>query len=189
MFPKDFRLQRPKRLRAVEPIEAKVADRALPLGLVPHEIGARSPARALAALGGCWARTWRLRNRHPLRTDGYHLCDDTSARSMPIPARPALPCVGHQATQGQVLSLEEPISRGVSRHQWASPRFEESGARGPALSAAVRMRPSALPNVAPPLPATLLPGTPEPGRQRLWRRPPRFRGNEGASLAPRIGQI
>ena len=48
-------------------------------GVVPHEIGAGSPAAALAAQA-VLARTWALRNRHRFAVDGYHLCSDTQCQ-------------------------------------------------------------------------------------------------------------
>ena len=48
-------------------------------GVVPHEIGAGSPAEALAAQT-VLARTWALRNRHRFAVDGYHLCADTQCQ-------------------------------------------------------------------------------------------------------------
>jgi SpoIID/LytB domain protein len=49
------------------------------LGVVPHEIGAGSPAAALGAQA-VLARTWALRNRHRFAVDGYHLCADTQCQ-------------------------------------------------------------------------------------------------------------
>ncbi len=48
-------------------------------GVVPHEIGAGSPAAALAAQA-VLARTWALSNQHRYRVDGYHLCADTQCQ-------------------------------------------------------------------------------------------------------------
>jgi SpoIID/LytB domain protein len=48
-------------------------------GVVPHEIGAGSPAAALAAQA-VLARTWALRNQHRFAVDGYHLCADTQCQ-------------------------------------------------------------------------------------------------------------
>jgi SpoIID/LytB domain protein len=48
-------------------------------GVVPHEIGAGSPAAALAAQA-VLARTWAVRNSHRFRVDGYHLCADTQCQ-------------------------------------------------------------------------------------------------------------
>ena len=48
-------------------------------GVVPHEIGAGSPAAALAAQA-VLARTWALRNHHRFTVDGYHLCADTQCQ-------------------------------------------------------------------------------------------------------------
>ncbi len=49
------------------------------LGVVPHEIGAGSPAAALAAQA-VLARTWALRNQGRYGVDGYHLCSDTQCQ-------------------------------------------------------------------------------------------------------------
>jgi SpoIID/LytB domain protein len=49
------------------------------LGVVPHEIGAGSPAAALAAQA-VLARTWAVRNQHRFVVDGYHLCADTQCQ-------------------------------------------------------------------------------------------------------------
>jgi SpoIID/LytB domain protein len=48
-------------------------------GVVPHEIGAASPAAALAAQA-VLARTWAVRNSHRFAVDGYHLCADTQCQ-------------------------------------------------------------------------------------------------------------
>ncbi|MCS5690950.1 SpoIID/LytB domain-containing protein [Cyanobium sp. FGCU-6] len=48
-------------------------------GVVPQEIGAGSPAAALAAQA-VLARTWALRNSHRFAVDGYHLCADTQCQ-------------------------------------------------------------------------------------------------------------
>ena len=48
-------------------------------GVVPHEIGAGSPAVALAAQA-VLARTWALRNIQRFAVDGYHLCADTQCQ-------------------------------------------------------------------------------------------------------------
>jgi SpoIID/LytB domain protein len=48
-------------------------------GVVPHEIGAGSPAAALAAQT-VLARTWAVSNRHRFAVDGYHLCADTQCQ-------------------------------------------------------------------------------------------------------------
>jgi SpoIID/LytB domain protein len=48
-------------------------------GVVPHEIGAGSPAAALAAQA-VLARTWAVRNQHRFVVDGYHLCADTQCQ-------------------------------------------------------------------------------------------------------------
>ena len=48
-------------------------------GVVPHEIGAGSPAAALRAQT-VLARTWALANSHRFRIDGYHLCSDTQCQ-------------------------------------------------------------------------------------------------------------
>lgn len=80
------------------------------LGVVPHEIGAGSPAAALAAQA-VLARTWALRNSHRYDVDGYHLCSDTQCQVYADP-RQAGAAVRRavEATRGQVLSWEgQPI--------------------------------------------------------------------------------
>jgi SpoIID/LytB domain protein len=79
-------------------------------GVVPHEIGAGSPAAALAAQA-VLARTWALRNRHRFALDGYHLCADTQCQVYSDP-RQAGAAVRRaiSGTAGQVLAVEgEPI--------------------------------------------------------------------------------
>ncbi|WP_269623860.1 SpoIID/LytB domain-containing protein [Prochlorococcus marinus] len=48
-------------------------------GVVPYEIGANSPAAALAAQA-VLARTWALANSHRFKVDGYNLCRDTQCQ-------------------------------------------------------------------------------------------------------------
>ena len=48
-------------------------------GVVPHEIGAASPAAALDTQA-VLARTWALRNQHRYQADGYHLCASTQCQ-------------------------------------------------------------------------------------------------------------
>ncbi len=48
-------------------------------GVVPHEIGAGSPAAALEAQA-VLARTWAVSNRLRFQADGYHLCADTQCQ-------------------------------------------------------------------------------------------------------------
>jgi SpoIID/LytB domain protein len=79
-------------------------------GVVPHEIGAGSPAAALAAQA-VLARTWALRNRHRFEVDGYHLCSDTQCQVYSDP-RQAGSAVRQAVsrTAGQVLAQNgEPI--------------------------------------------------------------------------------
>ena len=79
-------------------------------GVVPHEIGAGSPAAALAAQA-VLARTWALRNQHRFAVDGYHLCADTQCQVYSDP-RQAGGAVRQaiQATSGQVLAWQgQPI--------------------------------------------------------------------------------
>ena len=79
-------------------------------GVVPHEIGAGSPAAALAAQA-VLARTWAVRNQTRFRADGYHLCADTQCQvySDPAVASPAV----RQAiasNRGRVLAAaDQPI--------------------------------------------------------------------------------
>ena len=72
-------------------------------GVVPHEIGAGSPAAALAAQA-VLARTWALRNQHRFAVDGYHLCSDTQCQVYSDP-RQAGSAVRQAiaATSGRVL--------------------------------------------------------------------------------------
>ncbi|MEN9861098.1 MAG: SpoIID/LytB domain-containing protein [Vulcanococcus sp.] len=76
------------------------------LGVVPHEIGAGSPAAALAAQA-VLARTWALGNQHRFAVDGYHLCADTQCQVYRDP-RQAGAAVRQAitATSGQVLSWQ-----------------------------------------------------------------------------------
>jgi SpoIID/LytB domain protein len=80
-------------------------------GVVPHEIGAGSPAAALQAQA-ILARTWALANSHRFGIDGYHLCSDTQCQVYSDPrhagtgVRQAI-----RATAGQVLQWQgQPIS-------------------------------------------------------------------------------
>ena len=75
-------------------------------GVVPHEIGAGSPAAALAAQA-VLARTWALRNQHRFFVDGYHLCSDTQCQVYSDP-RQAGPAVRQavSGTAGRVLAAE-----------------------------------------------------------------------------------
>ena len=80
-------------------------------GVVPHEIGAGSPAAALQAQT-VLARTWALANSHRFRIDGYHLCSDTQCQVYSDP-RHAGGAVREAiaVTEGKLLSLNnEPIS-------------------------------------------------------------------------------
>jgi len=72
-------------------------------GVVPHEIGAGSPAAALQAQA-VLARTWALANSHRFALDGYHLCSDTQCQVYSDP-RQASPSVRQaiRATAGEVL--------------------------------------------------------------------------------------
>ena len=80
-------------------------------GVVPHEIGAGSPAAALQAQT-VLARTWALANSHRFRIDGYHLCSDTQCQVYSDP-RQAGGAVRQaiSATAGRLLSWKgQPIS-------------------------------------------------------------------------------
>ena len=93
-------------------------------GVVPHEIGAGSPAAALQAQA-VLARTWALANSHRFALDGYHLCSDTQCQVYSDP-RLASPAVRQaiRATSGEVLLWDgQPIhavyhatNGGVSAH-------------------------------------------------------------------------
>ncbi|MEB3333769.1 MAG: SpoIID/LytB domain-containing protein [Cyanobacteriota bacterium] len=79
-------------------------------GVVPHEIGAGSPAAALAAQA-VLARTWAVRNLGRYRADGYHLCADTQCQVYSDPGQ-ATPSVRQAiaSSRGQVLAAaEQPI--------------------------------------------------------------------------------
>ena len=79
-------------------------------GVVPHEIGAGSPAAALQAQA-VLARTWALANSHRFAIDGYHLCSDTQCQVYSDP-RQASASVREaiRTTSGEVLRWEgEPI--------------------------------------------------------------------------------
>ena len=82
-------------------------------GVVPHEIGAGSPAAALEAQA-VLARTWALANRHRFAIDGYHLCSDTQCQVYSDPRQAsAVVRQAIAATSGQVLAWKgEPI------HAW-----------------------------------------------------------------------
>jgi len=160
------------------PIEALPAS-----GLVPNEIGARSPAAALACPGVLshlgLAQPATLRNRW-LTTSAL----PPSARSMRSPRPAAAVRWGHfRPPRARYSAWERTEIQSVYHAPMAasSAGFEEvwSGEAPPYLQASGW--PSAfLPNAfRRPLPATLLPRTPEPGRQRLCRRPPVSAGNEG----------
>ena len=73
-------------------------------GVVPHEIGAGSPAAALA-VQAVLARTWAVRNRMRYQVDGYHLCADTQCQVYQDP-RQASAAVRRAiaSTRGQVLA-------------------------------------------------------------------------------------
>jgi SpoIID/LytB domain protein len=73
-------------------------------GVVPHEIGAGSPAAALA-VQAVLARTWAVRNRIRYQVDGYHLCADTQCQVYQDP-RQASAAVRRAiaSTRGQVLA-------------------------------------------------------------------------------------
>ena len=79
-------------------------------GVVPHEIGAGSPAAALAAQA-VLARTWAVRNQHRFAVDGYHLCADTQCQVYSDPrqagaaTRSAIAATRHRvlAWQGQPI--------------------------------------------------------------------------------------
>ncbi len=55
-------------------------------GVVPHEIGARSPEAALAAQA-VLARTWAFANSHRFKVDGYNLCSDTQCQVYKDPSK------------------------------------------------------------------------------------------------------
>ncbi len=55
-------------------------------GVVPYEIGANSPAAALAAQA-VLARTWAVANSHRFKVDGYNLCSDTQCQVYKDPSK------------------------------------------------------------------------------------------------------
>ena len=80
-------------------------------GVVPHEIGAGSPAAALQ-VQTVLARTWALANSHRFRIDGYHLCSDTQCQVYSDPRQAGSAVLqAIAATSGQLLSWQRrPIS-------------------------------------------------------------------------------
>ena len=80
-------------------------------GVVPHEIGAGSPAAALQAQT-VLARTWALANSHRFRIDGYHLCSDTQCQVYSDPRQAGSAVLqAIAATRGRLLSWNgSPIS-------------------------------------------------------------------------------
>ena len=161
------------------------------LGVVPHEIGARSPAAALAAQA-VLARTWALRNRHRFATDGYHLCADTQCQVYADPRQAGAAVRGAiQATQGQVLSFgNEPIHAVYhATNGGISAGFEEvwSGEARPYLQARPDGPSAFAQRFAVPLPATLLPGLLSQGGSAYGADHPRFRWQRRLTGA-QIGQ-
>jgi len=122
------------------------------LGVVPHEIGAGSPAAALAAQA-VLARTWALGNQHRFVVDGYHLCADTQCQVYSDP-RQAGAAVRQAiaSTSGQVMAWNnKPIhavyhasNGGVSANEdeawrlpelaYLEPQLDRPGGRSPGLS-------------------------------------------------------
>ncbi len=75
-------------------------------GVVPHEIGAGSPAAALAAQT-VLARTWAVSNRHRFAVDGYHLCADTQCQVYSDPRQAGSAVLAAiAATRHRVLTWE-----------------------------------------------------------------------------------
>jgi SpoIID/LytB domain protein len=131
------------------------------LGVVPHEIGAGSPAPALAAQT-VLARTWALRNRHRYAVDGYHLCADTQCQVYADPRQAGSSVqAAVLATKGQVLSWQgEPIHAVYhASNGGISAGFEEawSGPPLPYLKATPDGPAAFMGKFPAPLPATKLP--------------------------------
>ena len=177
VFQGPFRLQ-PNAYGGWSLIEQVPIERYL-LGVVPHEIGAGSPAAALAAQA-VLARTWALRNRHRFAIDGYHLCADTQCQVYGDP-RLAGGAVSRaiQATRGQVLSWKgEPIHAVYhATNGGISAGFEEvwSGSALPYLQARPDGPAAFAKRFAVPLPAPLLPKLLDQGGQAYGAGHPRFR--------------
>ncbi len=55
-------------------------------GVVPYEIGSKSPMAALAAQA-ILARTWAIANSHRFQVDGYNLCSDTQCQVYKDPSK------------------------------------------------------------------------------------------------------
>nr|WP_257473450.1 SpoIID/LytB domain-containing protein [Prochlorococcus marinus] len=55
-------------------------------GVVPYEIGSKSPEAALAAQA-VLARTWAIANSHRFKVDGYNLCSDTQCQVYKDPSK------------------------------------------------------------------------------------------------------
>ncbi|MEB3361256.1 MAG: SpoIID/LytB domain-containing protein [Synechococcaceae cyanobacterium] len=140
-------------------------------GVLPHEIGAGSPAAALEAQA-VLARTWALRNSHRFRVDGYHLCSDTQCQVYADPrlagsaVRQAI-----QRSRGQVLSWQgQPIHAVYhATNGGVAAGFEEvwSGAPLPYLRPFVDGPASLTRSVS-------LPLAPEPLKRLLQQSPPAF---------------
>ncbi|MCT0231116.1 SpoIID/LytB domain-containing protein [Synechococcus sp. CS-1324] len=177
VFKGPFRLQ-PNAYGGWSLIEQVPIERYL-LGVVPHEIGAASPAAALAAQA-VLARTWALRNRHRFATDGYHLCADTQCQVYADP-RQAGAAVSRaiQATRGRVLSWKgEPIHAVYhATNGGISAGFEEvwSGVALPYLQARPDGPAGFARRFTVPLAAPLLPTLLSQGGQAYGADHPRFR--------------
>ncbi|WP_255441419.1 MULTISPECIES: SpoIID/LytB domain-containing protein [unclassified Synechococcus] len=177
VFQGPFRLQ-PNAYGGWSLIEQVPLERYL-LGVVPHEIGAGSPAAALAAQA-VLARTWALRNSHRYDVDGYHLCSDTQCQVYADP-RLAGGAVRRavQATRGQVLSWQgQPIHAVYhASNGGIAAGFEEawSGAPLPYLQASPDGPPAFARRFALPLPAASLPALLRDGRTAYGAGHPLFR--------------
>ena len=76
------------------------------LGVVPHEIGHKSPFSALAAQA-VLARTWALANTDRFEIDGYHLCNSTQCQVYKDPDKANLEVLNAiKKTSGKVLTWE-----------------------------------------------------------------------------------
>ena len=177
VFQGPFRLQ-PNAYGGWSLIEQVPIERYL-LGVVPHEIGAGSPAAALAAQA-VLARTWALRNRHRFAIDGYHLCADTQCQVYADP-RLAGAAVGRaiQGTAGQVLTWRgEPIQAVYhATNGGVSAGFEEvwSGSPLPYLQARPDGPAAFARRFAVPLLAARLPQLLSQGGEAYGSAHPRFR--------------
>jgi SpoIID/LytB domain protein len=148
-------------------------------GVVPHEIGAGSPAAALTAQA-VLARTWAVRNRHRFGVDGYHLCADTQCQVYSDP-RQAGPAVRQAiaASRNRVLAYGgQPIHAVYhATNGGVGAGYEEvwSGAPLPYLRSFPDGPPGFAGRFPVPIAAAALPALLEEGQQAYGSDHPRFR--------------